>query len=82
MVTSWCQVGSMNPDTTRDDRGDLLTAPEVAEVLKVHVEHVRRLWRLGVLPSFSLYGRGTTSRLRRMRRSDLEAWIDDQASAA
>lgn len=55
-----------------DDR--LMNAHEVAELLQVDVEWVRRHTRAGNVPCITL------GRYRRYRRSDIVAWIDERSS--
>ena len=49
----------------------LLTLQQVAELLRVHVNTVRRWTDQGLIPSYSLGPRG----IRRFRQRDLEAFI-------
>lgn len=73
----------MRNETPADNLGLLLTADEVAAELRTSTEYVRRLWREEKLPSLVLPSADSTgSRARRMRRSDLLAWINDQPSRA
>lgn len=55
----------------RLDLPELLTVAEAAEVLRVHPNTVKRLGDRGELPFFRVVRRGD----RRIRRSDLEAYI-------
>jgi len=50
----------------------LLTTEEVAEMLQMHNESVRRKCRLGELPCVKV-GRGW-----RIKEEDLHRWIDEQ----
>ena len=49
---------------------DLLTTKEVAEILKVNIQTVRRYIRKGELPAIKI-----TPRLYRVHRKDLEEFI-------
>ena len=51
----------------------LLTAPEVAEILGVHVNYVWAEAKRGHIPSI-LIGRN-----RRFRRDDIERWLDQNS---
>lgn len=60
--------------------GRLLTAREVADLLGVTMETVLRWTRAGELPAIRLPG---TARGRlRYRLEDIDAWIDQHATAA
>ncbi len=75
--TTVCNVGHMPSDATPydEDPQGYLTPAEVAGLLKISRERVYRLCSSGALRSISL-GENT----RRIRRSDLEAFIEGQAA--
>ena len=54
----------------------LLTAPEVADLLGVHVNWIYTEAKAGRLPSVLV------GRQRRFRLADLERWLDQQSQAA
>jgi len=50
---------------------ELLTAPDVAEVLKCHVSQVYKMIKRGHLPPMIKFG----NKMARMRRGDLNEWL-------
>ncbi len=54
----------------------LLTAPEVAEILGVHVNYVWAEAKRGRIPSI------TIGRNRRFRRQDIDRWLDENTERA
>jgi len=63
-------------DNARNEPEPLWTAEDVAGFLGIHVQTVYAKARSGELPSFKVGG------ARRFRRSNIEAWLDSQATAA
>jgi len=51
---------------------EILTIPQVAEILQVHVNTIWRWIYLNRIPSVKLNG------ARRIRRKDLDRWIESQ----
>ena len=47
----------------------LLTTPEIAELLRLHTKTIERMARAGRLPSLRVFGR------LRYRRSDIASWL-------
>ena len=54
---------------------EILTLPEVAQLLKVNDKTVYSLAQKGVLPGFKVGGQW------RFKRMDLDAWIEKQKAA-
>ena len=54
---------------------EILTLPEVAQLLKVNDKTVYSLAQKGVLPGFKVGGQW------RFKREDLDAWIEAQKAA-
>lgn len=54
---------------------EILTLPEVAQLLKVNDKTVYSLAQKGVLPAFKVGGQW------RFKRVDIDAWIEDQKAA-
>jgi len=55
----------------------LMTIQEVAESLRMGVQQVRYLIKAGRLPAVRV-GLGTKQERWRIRRSDLNGWLDEQ----
>lgn len=56
---------------------EVLTTAQVAKVMRVHPETIRRLIRTGQLKAIKLHRRGTY----RVLRAELNRFLDDGASA-
>ena len=54
---------------------EILTLPEVAQLLKVNDKTVYSLAQKGVMPGFKVVGQW------RFKRADLDAWIEKQKAA-
>jgi len=64
-------VGRATPHMMQDEGGKLLTATEVAEMLHLHVNTVKRLGDRGELPFFRVVKRGD----RRFRYTDVVEFL-------
>ena len=62
--------------TPRIDPDQLLTEPDVAELIGVHVETLIRWRKSGTAPKHLLI----SSRWIRYRRSDVDAWMEAQTA--
>lgn len=51
---------------------DLLTVEEVAQKLKMHPDHIKRLLRAGKIPGYKIEGSW------RVKQDELEKWIEDR----
>lgn len=55
---------------------EILTLPEVAQLLKVAEKTVHSMAQKGLLPAFKVGGQW------RFKRADLDQWIEDQKAAS
>jgi len=62
---------------TKDKSGGMLTAKEVAELLNVHINTVRRWSKQGVLKSYRIGPRGD----RRFKREDVSVIFKEEREA-
>lgn len=51
---------------------ELLTVEEVAQKLKMHPDHIKRLLRAGKIPGYKIEGSW------RVKQSQLEKWIEER----